>query len=124
MQIITYDQVNAKIMEIRNQKVILDSDVAELYGVETREINQAIKRNGDKFPVGYIMELSDTEWDEVKSQFVISKFQILPLSFFLFPVYKQVNAVRKRALRASINCRTVTTICALRTFIFYILIII
>jgi phage regulator Rha-like protein len=70
--ILTYDQVQSKIIEIRNQKVILDSDVAKLYGVETREINQAIKRNVIKFPEGYIIELNDHEWNEVGSQFVIS----------------------------------------------------
>jgi hypothetical protein len=74
MQLITYDKVRSKIIEIRGQKVILDSDVAELYGVETREISQAISRNVLKFPEGYILELNDHEWDEVRSQFVISPF--------------------------------------------------
>ena len=72
MKLITYDQVQSKIIEIRNQKVILDTDVAELYGVETREIAQAIKRNANKFPDGYIIELSDIEWNKVRSQIVIS----------------------------------------------------
>jgi hypothetical protein len=72
MQLITYDQVKSKIIEVRNQRVILDSDVAELYGVETREINQAIKRNTAKFPAGYLIELISDEWESVKSQFVIS----------------------------------------------------
>jgi hypothetical protein len=70
---ITYDQVKSKILEIREQKVILDSDVAELYSVETREINQAIKRNAAKFPKGYLIELTSDEWGQLKSQFVISK---------------------------------------------------
>jgi hypothetical protein len=72
MRLITYDQVQSKIIEIRKQKVILDSDVAELYGVETREINQAIKRNPDKFPVGYLIELTSGEWEPLKSQIVTS----------------------------------------------------
>lgn len=72
MSLVTYDAVKSKIIEIRDQRVILDNDVAELYGVETREINQAIKRNNVKFPDGYILELEDAEWEEVKSQFVIS----------------------------------------------------
>lgn len=70
---ITYDQVKSKIIEIREQKVILDSDVAELYSVETREINQAIKRNATKFPKGYLIELTSDEWEQLKSQFVTSK---------------------------------------------------
>lgn len=72
MQLVTYDQVKSKIIEIRNQKVILDSNVAELYGVETREINQAMRRNTEKFPDDYIIGLTLNEWDELKSQFVIS----------------------------------------------------
>jgi hypothetical protein len=50
----------------------LDSNVAELYGVETREINQAIRRNPEKFPDGYIIGLTLDEWNELKSQFVTS----------------------------------------------------
>jgi len=42
------------IISVRGQNVIIDSDVAKIYGVETREVNQAIKNNPDKFPAGYI----------------------------------------------------------------------
>jgi hypothetical protein len=66
MQLVKYDQVKEKIFEIRNQKVILDSDVALLYHVETRHINQAVNRNKDKFPDGYIIALDSSEWDRVK----------------------------------------------------------
>ena len=66
------NQVANKIIEIRSQKVIIDSDVAELYGVETKQINQAVTRNLEKFPKNYIIELDKSEWEEVKSQFVTS----------------------------------------------------
>jgi hypothetical protein len=72
MQVITYDQVKAKIIEIRDQNVILDSDVAELYGVETKRINEAVTRNPEKFPDGYLFELSAYEWSEVRSQIATS----------------------------------------------------
>ncbi len=72
MQLITYDQVKSKLIEIRGQTVILDNDVAELYGVETREINQAVKNNPDKFPHGYILELTKQEWQSLKSKFLTS----------------------------------------------------
>ena len=65
MQIIKYDQVQDKIIEIRNQNVIIDSDVAELYGVETKQINQAVSRNPDKFPDGYVINLTKQEKEEV-----------------------------------------------------------
>lgn len=72
MKLITYDQVKNKIIEVRNQKVILDIEVADLYAVQTKEINQAIKRNVSKFPPGYLIELTSEEWGLLKSQFVTS----------------------------------------------------
>ncbi|MFA6409737.1 MAG: ORF6N domain-containing protein [Gammaproteobacteria bacterium] len=69
MKLITYDQVQSKIIEIRNQKVILDTDVAELYGVETRDINKAVKNNPDKFPNNYILTLNPNEKMELVENF-------------------------------------------------------
>jgi hypothetical protein len=63
MQIIKYEQVQEKIIEIRNQQVIIDSDVAELYQVETKRINESVSRNPDKFPEGYLIELTKEEWE-------------------------------------------------------------
>jgi len=65
MDIIKFEEVESKIIEIRGIKVILDSDVAELYGVETKEINQAVSNNPAKFPEGYILELTQEEKAEV-----------------------------------------------------------
>lgn len=65
MQIINYDQVKEKIIEIRNQQVIVDTDIAELYGVKTKQINQAVSRNPDKFPAGYVINLTKQEKEEV-----------------------------------------------------------
>ncbi|PJC02716.1 MAG: DNA-binding protein [Gallionellales bacterium CG_4_9_14_0_8_um_filter_59_50] len=57
------------IIEIRGQDVLLDSDVAHIYGVETRDINKAVANNPDKFPSGYIVELSKTEKTELVENF-------------------------------------------------------
>ncbi|MDR1739986.1 MAG: ORF6N domain-containing protein [Bacteroidales bacterium] len=65
MELIRLNDVNSKIVTVRGQNVILDSDVAELYGVETKAVNQAVKRNLDKFPDGYIFLLSENEKTEV-----------------------------------------------------------
>lgn len=65
MNTVTFAEVESKIIEIRGQQVIIDSDVAELYGVETREVNQALSRNLEKFPEGYIFELDAQEKDEL-----------------------------------------------------------
>ena len=66
---IRIEDIESRIFEIRDHKVLLDSDVAELYEVETREINQAVKNNPDKFPEGYIFALSKEEKDEVIKNF-------------------------------------------------------
>ena len=61
--------VEEKIITLRNQQVILDCDVAELYGVKTRDINKSVKNNPRKFPEGYILDLSETEKDELVENF-------------------------------------------------------
>lgn len=66
-------EVEGKIAVIRNQEVIADADVAFLYGVETREINQAVKNNLDKFPMHYMFELNASELLDLKSKILISK---------------------------------------------------
>ena len=71
-KVINYQQVQSKIFNLRNQSVIMDSDVAALYGVETKEINQAFKNNPDKFPSGYILTLRSAEWAQLKSKFLTS----------------------------------------------------
>ena len=61
--------VEDKMITLRNQQVILDSDVAELYDVETRDINKAVKNNPRKFPEGYIIELDASEKHELVENF-------------------------------------------------------
>jgi len=61
------------IYEIRRQKVMLDSDLASLYGVDLRSLNQAVKRNIKRFPSDFMFKLTQDEWDSLRSQNVISK---------------------------------------------------
>jgi hypothetical protein len=65
--------IQSKIYEIRNQKVMLDFDLAQLYEVETRVLNQAVKRNIDRFPDDFMFQLTKQEFDVLISQIVISK---------------------------------------------------
>ncbi len=58
--------IESFIVELRSQKVILDSDIAKIYGVETRDINKAVKNNSDKFPQGYIFEISKKELENLR----------------------------------------------------------
>jgi len=63
--IIHFEEVEKRILTIRGQQVFIDRDVAELYGVEVKRVNEAVKRNTDKFPEGYIITLSDEDKAEV-----------------------------------------------------------
>ena len=65
-------EVEGKIAVIRNQEVIADADVAALYRVETREVNQAVKNNLEKFPAYYVFELTPSELRDLKSKILIS----------------------------------------------------
>ncbi len=67
-----FENLKDRLVELRGQNVLLDSDVAEIYGVETKRINEAVKNNPEKFPIGYIIELSKAEWDGLKSKFSTS----------------------------------------------------
>jgi len=74
MEIVKFNSVEEKIITLRGIPVILDSDVAELYGVETMRINEAVKNNPDKFPEGYIIRLECEEWQILKSKISISSW--------------------------------------------------
>lgn len=65
--------IHSKIHEIRNQKVMLDFDLATLYEIETRVLNQAVKRNIDRFPEDFMFQLTKAEFQTLMSQVVISK---------------------------------------------------
>ena len=96
--------VKSRMLEVRGQQVLLDRDVAALYGVETRVINQAVKNNPEKFPAGYVVELSSDEFTTLRSKFltanVSSKSRALPKMFterglyMLATILKGEQAVR------------------------------
>ena len=62
--------IQNKIYELRGQKVMFDFDLAELYEVETKVLNQAVKRNSDRFPEDFMFRLTNEEWKIQRSQFV------------------------------------------------------
>ena len=64
--------IQNKIYEIRGQRVMLDRDLAALYGVTTSALNQAVKRNAERFPVDFMFQLTDAETENWKSQIVIT----------------------------------------------------
>ncbi|MDR0572995.1 MAG: ORF6N domain-containing protein [Tannerella sp.] len=68
------ERIKEKIITVQGQQVILDSHVAELYGVETKRVNEAVSNNPDKFPEGYVLYLSTEEWNSLKSKFSTSSW--------------------------------------------------
>jgi hypothetical protein len=73
------EKFKSKIITVQGQQVILDYDAATLYGVQTKEVNQAVKNNPDKFPEGYIITLTDSEKAEVVKNFDhLSKLKFSP----------------------------------------------
>lgn len=85
MPVCLFEQVRQRIIPFRNNEVILDADLAELYGVKTREINQAVRNNPEKFPAGYVLELSKQEFADLRSKSLIAnispKSRVLPKAF-------------------------------------------
>lgn len=76
--------IQNKIFEIRGLKVMLDYDLSELYEVETRVLNQAVKRNMKRFPIDFMFQLNEKEFEILKSQFVTSSWggtRKLPFAF-------------------------------------------
>jgi len=73
-EIIPHEVIERKIFIIRGQKVMLSPILAELYGVETRALIQAVKRNADRFPEDFMFQLTDEEYKNLKSQIVISSW--------------------------------------------------
>jgi hypothetical protein len=71
---ISNEIITSKIYLIRDQKVMLDSDLAELYQVETRRINEQFKRNISRFPKDFMFRLTKQEWKNLKSQFATSSW--------------------------------------------------
>lgn len=101
---IDINAVKSRMLQVCGQQVLLDRDVAALYGVETRIINQAVKNNPEKFPVGYVAELSSDELSILQSKFltanISSKSRVLPKVFterglyMLATILKGEQAVR------------------------------
>jgi len=83
------------IFTLRGQKIILDADLAELYGVPTKVFNQAVKRNADRFPHDFLFQLTAQEWSNLKSQIVTSSMDV-PQKENVAPNWSQFVTSSKR----------------------------
>ena len=107
--------VISKIYLIRNQKVMLDKDLAALYQVETKRLNEQVKRNADRFPEDFMFQLSHEEWRSLRSQIATSKKgrggrRVAPLAFTEHGVLMLSNVLNsERAIRVNIQIMRIYT---------------
>ena len=115
-QLSVENKVESLIRVNRGQQVMLDRDLAELYGVETRRLNEQVKRNIERFPEDFMFQLTQNEFDNLKSQFATSSWggvRKLPYAFteqgvaMLSGVLKSPSAVEAniRIMRAFVSMR-------------------
>ena len=111
--------IQNKIYEIRGQKVMLDKDLAELYQVEVRVLNQSVKRNIKRFPPDFMFQLSEDEWGNLKSQFVTSSWggdRRLPYAFTEQGI-AMLSSVLKSQTAVDVNIRIMRAFVSMRRFI-------
>jgi hypothetical protein len=100
-----FENLKDLIVELRGQSVLLDSDVAELYKVETKRVNEAVKNNPDKFPNDYMFEISEGEFADLRSKFSTTKFaktRVLPKAFTEKGLYMIATILKsKQAIEAT-----------------------
>ena len=113
--------IHHKIYTLRGKQVMLDFDLAELYHVETRVLNQAVKRNIERFPQDFMFQLQVDEFENLKSQFVTSSFdqhggrRKLPYAFTENGVY-MLSAVLKSSIAIEVSIEIMRTFTKLREF--------
>lgn len=90
--------VQSRMLTIRGQQVLLDRDVAALYGVETKEINQAVRNNPDKFPTGFIFRLDEEEFMNWKSKILTSNLSNSEIAAVKMGVRRAPYALTERGL--------------------------
>lgn len=121
MSDVDLSKIETMIYVIRGQKVMLDSDLAELYGVETKNLNKAVKRNIERFPVDFMFQLDAEEFEFLKAQKATSKEsyggrRYLPLTFTEGGV-AMLSSVLISDRAAQVNLSIIRTFIKLRSFL-------
>ena len=118
---INENNIKDKIHTIRNQQVMLDRDLAELYGVETKHINQAVKRNETRFPNDFMFQLSKEEFENWRSQFVTSNSDKMglrrPPYAFTEQGVSMLSAVLKSEIAVDISVKIIRAFVEMRKII-------
>ena len=103
---IDINAVKSRMLQVRGQQVLLDRDVAALYGVETKRVNEAVRNNPDKFPLDYIFPLTTEELESLRSKFssanLSSKSRVVPKAFTEKGLYMLATVLKScRAVEAT-----------------------
>jgi len=98
LMVIDINAVKSRMLVVRDQQVLLDRDVAALYGVETREVNQAVRNNPDKFPDGFLFQLNAAEFADWKSKFLTSNLSQAEKSAIKMGMRRAPSAFTERGL--------------------------
>jgi len=112
--------IHHKIYTLRGKQIMLDNDLAELYQVETKVFNQAVKRNIERFPDDFMFQLTEKEYENLRSQFVTSSLKhggrrYMPYAFIENGVY-MLSAVLKSSIAVEISIEIMRTFTKLREF--------
>ena len=113
------DAIKSKIHTVRGQRVMLDKDLASLYGVEVRVLNQAVKRNIKRFPEDFMFQLNAEEWEILKSHFVTSSWggaRKVPYAFTEQGV-AMLSSVLKSETAIEVNIRIMRAFVAVRQYL-------
>ena len=118
MDLVIKEDIGKKLIIIKNELVLLDSDVAVLYGVETRDINKAVTNNPDKFPDGYIIQLSKEEFETLRCNFSttkLSKRRSIPKCFTEKGLY-MLSTILKSKVATNATIHIIETFTKMREF--------
>ena len=96
--VVDINMVKSRMLIVRDQPVLLDRDVAALYGVQTKEINQAVRNNPDKFPEGYLLQLNNDEFSDWKSKILTSNLSPAEKNAIKMGVRRAPKAFTERGL--------------------------
>ncbi len=113
-ELLVQSEVSSKILTLRGKQVILDRDLAELYQVETRRLNEQVKRNEDRFPNDFMFQLTEKELENWKSQFATSNKEVMGLRKMPYAFTKEGIYMLATVLNSTVAVQT--NIAIIRTF--------
>jgi len=122
-ELITQGEINSRIFTFRGKEVMIDEDLAELYQVDTKVFNQAVKRNSQRFPDDFMFQVTEEEYENLRSQIVTSSLKhggrrYLPYVFTEQGVY-MLSAILKSTVAVEVSIEIMHTFTKLREFSFH-----